>query len=180
MPENPTLKAEREALRTAGDRKTRAITAVFHARRSARATEFFVPPHIARLHGLSPSDLNWALDRLERVVVETVEKRQGKWRILRLLPQYEDAQEVTHTSSRRADNLDPGEERVIFSKDSLRAVTASLTSEPSPDPEVITALRDIAAQKLVNSVLGCNRRPSQRAPLHGGVGSSGGLSGGPA
>jgi hypothetical protein len=89
-PKSPSWVVERDALRLFGDRKSRAILAIYHARRSAKKSEFFVHPDIAKLNGLSPSDLNWALGELEGKLVETVKSKQGRYRTLRLLSQFED------------------------------------------------------------------------------------------
>lgn len=75
---------ERDALVAFGDRKARAILAVFMARRSAKRNEFFVARSIAERFGLGVRDLNWALDKLEGELVETVESRKGRFRVIRL------------------------------------------------------------------------------------------------
>jgi len=86
---SPTATQERIALERFGDRITRAVIAVFHARRSAKQEEFFVAPQIAEMHGLNPKDLNWALGRLEGRLIETLEARRGRFRRIRLNPEFE-------------------------------------------------------------------------------------------
>lgn len=88
---SPSWIAERDALHLFSDRKARAILAIYHARRSARKTEFFVHPDITKRWSLTPTDLNWALDRLEGKLVETIGSKKGRYRMLRLLPQFEEA-----------------------------------------------------------------------------------------
>ena len=90
-PKHPSWIVERDAIRLFGDRKTRAILAIYHARRSARKTEFFIHPDIANVNLLSPSQLNWALNELEGVMIETLDSKKGRYRTIRLLPQFEDA-----------------------------------------------------------------------------------------
>jgi hypothetical protein len=90
-PKSPSWIVERDAIRLFGDRKTRAILAIYHARRSAKKAEFFVHPDIAKVNGLSPSQLNWALGELEGVLIETLDSKKGRYRTIRLLPQFDDA-----------------------------------------------------------------------------------------
>lgn len=93
---------ERNVLREVGDRRTRAVLAIFHARRSARKETFFVPPQIAAIYRLKPADLCWALDALDGVVVETVGTTKGKFRTVRLLPRWEQRVQAERPSSPRA------------------------------------------------------------------------------
>lgn len=149
---SPSLDAERTALRLFGDRTTRAILAVFHARRCAQGKEFFVPPHIAKLNGLSPSDLSWALGKLEGKLVVTQYSEKGKWRMLRLVPEFEeDFAQGTIQDNRRhvgTGKVRPDEERVVFDKADILRRAASLRDEmpfeflqslkrvsPQPGPE---------------------------------------------
>lgn len=133
---SPSWIAERDALRLFGDRKTRAILALFHARRSARAEEFFVPPHIAKLNNLSPGDLNWALDKLEGKLVVTRGSKRGKWRMLRLLPELEEAFTKPAPQEARRDGgagkLSSDEERVVFDKADILRRAASSNDESLP------------------------------------------------
>ena len=85
----PTTTQERIALERFGCRITRTVIAVFHARRSAKQKEFFVAPQIAEYHELNPKDLNWALGRLEGQLIETLEARRGRFRRIRLMPEFE-------------------------------------------------------------------------------------------
>lgn len=76
-------------MREFGDRRTRAVLAVFTSRRSARSEVFFVPPQIAKLYRLSPRDLCWALGVLEGSLLQAVGTTKGKFRKIRLLPEWE-------------------------------------------------------------------------------------------
>ncbi len=145
---SPSLAVEREAIRQFGDRRSRAILAVFHARRCAQQTEFFVSPQIARLNRLSPTDLNWALDKLEGEVVETLEKKNGKWRVLRLLPEFEQAEtapsRAPHPGLDATADLQPDEERVVYDQEHGIRQAASLDGEMPP--EVLDVLNEIASK----------------------------------
>lgn len=155
QPESPSWVAERVALREYGDRKTRAILAVFLARRSAHKEIFFVAPSIAQLHNLSASDLNWALDRLEGDVLETRESRRGKFRTIRLLPRFEEEVVVVEgirrgrRRPRRPDNVTLGEERVYFNKEQMLARISSPERESAP--RVLETLRAIATESKASS-----------------------------
>lgn len=81
---------ERDILIRHGDRRTRAILAIMAARRSSGRQIFFVAPHIAEFFDLAPRDLNWALDALDGTVVQTLNSRQGKFRRMSLLPEWEE------------------------------------------------------------------------------------------
>jgi hypothetical protein len=153
VPANPLSKSpswvtERDVLREFGDRKTRAILAIFLARRSAKNQEFFVHPSIAALHGLNSSDLNWTLDKLEGAVVETLESRNGKYRMLRLLPRFEEMETECATRDlgrgRRFRKAAPAEEMVIFDKNALLERLSVSPCEPAA--EVLLTLREIASE----------------------------------
>jgi hypothetical protein len=121
-PQSPSWIVERDALRLFGDRRSRAILAIYHARRSANRQEFFVHPDIAGVNGLSPADLNWALDKLEGVLIETLMSKSGKYRLLQLLPQYEEAIVKPYTEYQRiTPPAPPGEERVFIDTDAVLA-----------------------------------------------------------
>lgn len=125
--------AERDALRLFGDRKTRAILAIYHARRSAKRQEFFVHPDIASLNGLKPADLNWALDKLEGVLIETITSKSGKYRLLRLLPQYEEPVGKPTTEIQRIRTPVPlGEERVDIDTEAILAQIRRESASPFP------------------------------------------------
>jgi hypothetical protein len=132
---SPSWITERDAIRLFGDRKSCAILAIYHARRSARAEEFFVHPHIAKLWGLSAADLNWALDKLDGKLVETIHSKSGRYRTLRLLPQFED------TDSKASDSypkklpstlVAPDEERVEIDTAKVMALLATECEAPPP------------------------------------------------
>lgn len=112
-PKSPSWIVERDAIRFLGERKTRAILAIFHARRSARKAEFFVHPDIAKRWGLSPADLNWALDRLDGKLMETLDSKNGRFRIIRLLPQFEESAASTASGNKRPDSLLPPDEEPV-------------------------------------------------------------------
>lgn len=133
-PKSPSWIVEREAIRLFGDRKTRAILAIYHARRSARKAEFFVHPDIAKRWDLSPPDLNWALDRLDGKLVETLDSKNGRFRIIRLLPQFEEATASTGSGSKRPDSLlFPDEEPVEIDHEEVMArVTKTMHRHHSP------------------------------------------------
>ncbi len=121
-PKSQSWVVERDAIRDFGDRKTRAILAIYHAQRSAKRQEFFVHPDIARVNGLSPADLNWALDKLEGVLIETLTSKSGKYRLLRILPQYEQAAgEPSAETQFVSCTVSPGEERVFIDTDTVLA-----------------------------------------------------------
>lgn len=124
-PKSPSWIAERDALRLFADRKTRAILATYHARRSAKRQEFFVHPHIANLYGLKPADLNWALDKLEGVLLETTKSRKGGYRMLKLLPQFEEAVGKPASDGPQAGRVSvlgaQDEERVIIDTEAVLA-----------------------------------------------------------
>jgi len=139
--------AERRALREFGDRRTRAILAIFVARRSAKRREFFVHPSIAQLHGLNPSDLNWALDKLEGDMVETLESRNGRFRTIRLMARFEEIERECATRNRGRGRIcrrsNPDEERVTFDKGDLLERLSSAPRET--ETEVLKTLREIAS-----------------------------------
>ena len=148
VPKSPSLVAEWDALRLFGDRTSRVILAIFHARRCAQTEEFFVAPHIAKFNNLSPKDLNWALDRLERKLVVTRSSKKGKWRMIRLLPQFEEAVRTTAIqgtwAQEAADDLQANEERVTYDREYILGEAASSNNEMSP--AVIKTLRQIASR----------------------------------
>jgi hypothetical protein len=111
---SPSWIAERDALLLFGDRKTRAIIAIYHALRSAKKAEFFVHPDIAKRWSLSPADLNWALDRLEGKLVETVGSTKGRYRMMRLVTQFEEtaSSSGSHPEKSSPSPVTLGEERV--------------------------------------------------------------------
>ena len=130
-PSPPSWIVERDAIRHFGDRKTRAILAIYHARRSARKAEFFVHPDIAKRWGLSPADLNWAIDRLDGKLMETLDSKNGRFRIIRLLPQFE---ESTASGNKRPDSLlSPDEEPLEIDHEEVMArVTKTMHRHHSP------------------------------------------------
>lgn len=149
-PKSPSWVVEWEAIRQFSDRISRAIIAIFHARRCAQTAEFFVSPQIARLNRLSPTDLNWALDKLEGKVVEALRKKNGKWRVIRLLPQFEQARMAipgaTHPSQEATGALQPDEdeERVVCDQEDVIRHAVSLEREiPS---EIVHVLNEIASK----------------------------------
>ena len=123
---------ERDALRLFGDRRSRAILAIYHARRSAKRQEFFVHPDIARVNGLSPADLNWALDRLEGVLIVTTESRKGGYRLLKLLPQFEEVAGKPASDDPQTGRVSlptPDEEQVIIDTEAVLARASGLRTE---------------------------------------------------
>lgn len=88
---------ERDALLQFGDRRTRAILAIFASRRGAGKPVFFVPPHIAEYFRLTPRDLFWAHSELEGKLLETIGSKRGKFRRVRLLPEWEERETSTRT-----------------------------------------------------------------------------------
>ncbi len=137
---------ERDALRTLGDRKARAMLAVFTARRSARNEVFFVPPQIADLYGLKPRDLCWALNALEGALLTTIGAAKGKFRMIRLLPKWEDRvrAEISSIRPRRGS----------------RATATTPEAAPWPgdhaelDDEVAATLAELAKQRANSSGAG--------------------------
>jgi len=146
-PKSPSWIVERDSLRLWGDRKARAILAIFHARRCARKEEFFVHPDIAKRNGLTPSDLNWALNKLEGKLLETVKSQNGMYRVIRLLPQFEAVEdgpgEQSRQSGPRASYAVPEEERVQFSDEDILARVHS--GKAGYLPEVVAVLQELAA-----------------------------------
>lgn len=120
-----------------------------HSRRCACNEEFFVGPQIAKLNDLSPSDLNWALDRLEGQVVTTQSRLRGKFRRLRLLPHFES--KVMECSGRNAASPSaipkghPDEERVYVDTDEVLARAGAAKCEPSD--EILETLRELASEQ---------------------------------
>lgn len=104
---------ERDALVEYGDRKTRAVLAIFTARRSAKKEEFFVSPHIARHFKLSTRDLNWALDKLEGCLVRTSDSRSGKFRSLKLMPEWEAREQGKSKAAPGSSHAEDGELLVV-------------------------------------------------------------------
>ncbi|MDB4759250.1 hypothetical protein OAF99_02805 [Akkermansiaceae bacterium] len=119
----PSLAQEHAALEQWGDRKTRTILAVFHARRLAKSLEFFVSPKVAEFHNLKPKDLNWGLERLEGKLTITVEQRKGRFRRLRLLPCYE-ASTTNYIKPTINDSCD--EEQIVVDTAAVLARVAGL------------------------------------------------------
>lgn len=148
-PKSPSWIIEREAMRLFSDRLSRTILAVYHARRSAQSEEFFVPPQIAKLNRLTPTDLNWALDKLEGKLLSTVNRKKGKWRKVRLLPEFE--KEVTSSDKTRHCNrgvegvLLPDEERLSYDKD--RILELAFDPQRKTSDEIVEALTGIVGQK---------------------------------
>ena len=124
-PRSPSWVVERDAIRLFGDRKTRAILAIYQARRSAKKSEFFVHPNIARDNKLRPSDLNWALDHLEGKLMETLDSKNGRFRIIRLLPQFEESAASTASGNKLPYSLlFPDEEPVEIDHEEVKARVA--------------------------------------------------------
>lgn len=148
-PRSPSWVAERDALRELGDRKTRTILAVYLARRSARRLHFFVHPDLAKLYGLSPSDLNWALDRLEGELVETLGSKKGRYRKLRLIPDFENSvgnePHPQHDFERKSKRASLHGEKLIPHSDLL--VRQPPDSQRGLAPEIIETLRQLGATK---------------------------------
>ena len=86
-------------------------------------TEFFVHPDIAKVNGLSPGQLNWALDRLQGSLIETVESKSGQYRTIRLLPQYENAiaESKDCAAAKSLPPTTPDEERIIIDTEAVLA-----------------------------------------------------------
>lgn len=148
MPKSLSWVVERDALRKCADRKSRAILAIFHARRCAKTVEFFVPPQIAKLNGLTPGDLNWALDRLEGLLVKALGKKKGEWRIIQLLPEFEAA--AVDSSSRGRKNgsgsqFSSDEEKVTLDEEG--AFRCAISAGEAMDSEVAKVLSEIASHR---------------------------------
>lgn len=133
-PKSPSWIAERDALRLFGDRKSRAILAIYHARRSAKKTEFFVHPDITKRWNLSPTDLNWAVDKLEGKLVVTIGSKKGRYRMLRLLPQFEETASSTGSHPERSSTspVPLGEERIEIDIAAVMARLATGGADPTP------------------------------------------------
>ena len=132
-PKSPSWIAERDALRLLGDRRSRAILAIYHARRSAKRQEFFIHPDIAKVNGLKPADLNWALDRLEGVLIVTSKSRKGGYRLLKLLPQFEEVvgkpASTSPQTGRVSTTVAPDGEQVMVDTEAVLARAAGLRTE---------------------------------------------------
>ncbi|MDQ8191574.1 hypothetical protein [Roseibacillus persicicus] len=147
-PKSPSWAVEREAIRLYSDRVSRAILAVYHARRTAQSEEFFVAPQIAKLNRLSPADLNWALDKLEGKVMTTVSSKKGRWRTIRLLPHLEKGVMAPGKQSHHGEGMEgalqPDEERLSYDKETV--LNLAFSSDGETSAEVLEALNIIAAQ----------------------------------
>lgn len=137
---------ERDILSELGDRRTRAILAILMARRCAGVPVFFVPPHIAARFSLSPQDLSWALRSLDGQLVQTVRSTKGKFRHLRLLPEWEERAVATSppalpTTSRGTKRTAPGR----------KAQPAHGYTPAVLDPAVEQTLQGIAREQSANS-----------------------------
>ena len=142
-PSSGSWVVERDALKEFGDRKARAILAIFTARRSSGKKEFFVPPHIAELYHLTPRDLNWAFKKLEGQITDTSGSRKGKFRHVRLTPEWEDRETGGgDMANRQASSDGSDEELVVIDKD---VVTRGATMLPVDiDRDVAATLREIS------------------------------------
>lgn len=136
---------ERDALKEYGDRKSRAILAIFTARRSSGKKEFFVSPHIADLYNLTPRDLNWALNKLDGIFINTIESKPGKFRLICLTPEWE-AREANKAKARQnhPTNMNNGEELVIIDKADTLKNAATYIAACDDDTHAI--LRAIATE----------------------------------
>ena len=90
----PGWEIEREALALLGDEKSRAILAIFHARRESQTCIFHVPLLTAGYYGFDSTQFNRALRRLEGSFIEIVEAIRGAPRDIRLLPRWEHPEKV--------------------------------------------------------------------------------------
>lgn len=128
---------ERDILRELGDRRTRAVLAILTARRSSGCLEFFVPPHIATLFRLSPKDLCWALKDMDGTLLRTVGSTKGKFRKIRLLPEWENQVEAEkkHTATQAAppENRNHGTEPSISTDPDIDATLKVLARLQSCD-----------------------------------------------
>lgn len=88
----PWFIIERKAIAKHGGLISRAIMAIFHARCTAGVYVFCVTPDHAKLYSLSPTQLNWALSRLEGSLIVTIEAKRGGPRLIRLFPEWEGPQ----------------------------------------------------------------------------------------
>lgn len=131
---------ERDALTQYGDRKTRAILAVFTARRSSKKKEFFVSPHIARHFNLSARDLYWALDKLEGELVRTLDSKTGKFRLLSLMPEWELLEGMKPKVATGSGHAEDGELLVVDKERELKQLPISI------DDEVAATLCELAKE----------------------------------
>ena len=139
---------ERDILSELGDRRTRAILAIVMARRCAGLPVFFVPPHIATRFLLSPHDLSWALRSLDGQLVETVGSTKGKFRRLRLLPEWEKRATATSKTAQPDNNRE--------SKRDVPGRKARSTDGYIPavlDPAVEQTLLEIAREQVASKSL---------------------------
>lgn len=96
------------------------------------------------MYGLTPRDLNWALDTLEGKVTETQTSLTGKFRRVRLLPHWESQQgeaEVSRAAKKsRTARSTPSEEG--------KALMESARTHPV-DPAVELLLRELGGDQSV-------------------------------